>query len=163
MLFVGSLFGPNLDGVKWYVINVAPYVKYKTLVVDKGFETVKDELFCDNVEIIGTLEDMSEYYNGAKAVVMPILYGDGMKVKTAEGLMYGKTVIGTTEAFEEYSVKNGQEGYCVNTSEEFIDVINNKELVANSTFSRELYEKNYSLTTCTRELKNFFDQLESGV
>lgn len=37
-------------------------------------------------------------------MVMPIFSGSGMKVKTAEALMYGKFLIGTKEAFEGYEI-----------------------------------------------------------
>lgn len=146
LLFVGSLFGPNIDGIKWYVENVAQFLKYKTYVVGKGFENFRDELETENVRIIGKVDDISEYYYSSQAVVMPILYGDGMKVKTAEALMFGKTVIGTNEAFEGYDIVDGIHGYCVNTAQGFIECINSKILKRYNEDSRKLFIKNYSLS-----------------
>jgi len=37
-------------------------------------------------------------------VILPIISGSGMKTKTAEALMYGKSIIGIKEAFEGYKM-----------------------------------------------------------
>lgn len=155
MLFVGSYFGPNVDGLKWYVENVAPHVKEKLIVVGHHMERLKEKYERDNVQIIGTVDDLTPYYINAKAVVMPIQYGDGMKVKTAEALMYGKTVLGTTEAFEGYEIEEGRQGYCCNSPKEFIDKINSLSNV-NTTFnadSRQLYLEKYSLESSVNKFR----------
>ena len=74
-------------------------VNAEILIIGKGFETLKNDLECDNVKVIGTVEDVSEYFYRADFVIAPIFEGSGMKLKTAEALMYGKTIFGTTEAF----------------------------------------------------------------
>lgn len=53
---------------------------------------------------------MAEYIYNADFLIAPIFEGSGMKLKTAEALMYGKTVFGTTEAFEGYDVDYEQVG-----------------------------------------------------
>lgn len=96
LLFVGALFGPNISALRWYKDNIAPYVHICLKVVGHNMEKLKNEFSgCENIEIVGTVDDLAIYYLNAKAVVMPILYGDGMKVKTAEALMYGRYLLGT--------------------------------------------------------------------
>ncbi len=49
------------------------------------------------------------YYYKHAAVILPIKYGAGMKVKTAEAMMYGRTIFASDEALEGYDGK-GIEG-----------------------------------------------------
>ena len=158
-LFVGSLFNPNLDGITWYSKEIAPFLNKKTIVVGKNFETVKDIIGENNIEVIGTVDDTSQYYYGATAVVMPIRYGDGMKVKTAEALMYGKTVVGTEEAFEGYSIVDGKEGFLANTSIEFINILNNTNFKKINLYSRELFKTRYSLESSEKLIEKMIDNL----
>ena len=57
-------------------------------------------------------------------MVLPILWGDGMKVKTAEALMFGKTIFATDEALEGYMIENTENIYRCNSADEFINKIN---------------------------------------
>ncbi|NEX02305.1 Glycosyltransferase involved in cell wall bisynthesis [Pseudobutyrivibrio sp. NOR37] len=127
LLFLGSNFGPNRDGIKWFIENVMPHLSgYILDVVGKGFEELKDSYAgYSNVNIIGTVDNPSDYYYTHNIVVMPILYGAGMKVKTAEAMMHGNTIIATDEALEGYEV-DGIEGiYRCNTVEQFVSTIEN--------------------------------------
>lgn len=124
LLFVGSLFPPNYDGIKWFIENVMDELKeYKLVVVGRGFENVAKELERKNVEIIGSVENLQEYYYEYPVLVMPILYGAGMKVKTAEALMYGKTIIGSKEALEGYNTSAVEGIYECNSKNEYLGTI----------------------------------------
>ena len=48
-----------------------------------------------------------------------------MKVKTAEALMFGKPIIGTDEALEGYDVERQRSVFRCNSSQDFINAINN--------------------------------------
>lgn len=110
LLFVGSLFMPNLMGIKWFVKNVMPKLEnYQLCIVGKDMELKRDELSGKNIDVVGTAEVLEDYYYRADAVVIPIFYGDGMKVKTAEAMMYGKTIFATSEALEGYDIGNAAE------------------------------------------------------
>ncbi|MBL8968457.1 MAG: glycosyltransferase [Spirochaetaceae bacterium] len=102
MLFAGSAFPPNLEGVRWFVREVMPLVTGRLVVVGRGFEEHRKELESDRVTVAGTVPDTAPYYAVADCVISPIFWGSGIKVKTAEAFMQGKTVVGTAEAFEGY-------------------------------------------------------------
>lgn len=157
ILFVGADFGPNIDGVRWITQNVMPNVKTRLLIVGKGMEKYRNELNCENVDVVGTVDDLEKYYYEARAVVMPIRYGDGMKVKTAEALMYGKTLIGTTEAFEGYDITDGVEGYYCNSKEEFIYHINNLVGDGFNNESRKLFLNKYDINKSIDNYRNMFE------
>lgn len=124
LIFIGSCFMPNYQGIKWFVENVMLKLKgYELIIVGRGFENKRNELEKDNVKVIGSVENLDKYYYSYCSVVMPILYGDGMKVKTAEAMMYGMNIFATSEALEGYQVENVGGIYRCDTADEFVDSI----------------------------------------
>lgn len=126
ILFVGSYFEPNIQGIRWFIKNVLPCIKGKIRleIVGKDMERLKGEWQSSLVEVIGTVDMTDSYYYHADLVVIPIPYGSGMKTKTAEAMMYGKYVIATKEALEGYDVEGLQYVKECNTDKEFIKEIN---------------------------------------
>lgn len=124
LLFIGSNFPPNLDGIKWFIREVLPLLPgYRLNIVGKGFEDERTALQSEAVTVTGTVDDLASYYYRYPGLVMPIQYGDGMKVKTAEAMMYGRTIFATDEALEGYDA-DGVEGiYRCNTAAEFAAAI----------------------------------------
>ena len=95
----------------------------KLYIVGKGIKECCGELAADNVFVVGEADDLREYYYSADAIVMPITYGGGMKVKTAEALMYGKRIFATSEALAGYE-RNVRYMNCCDTADDFIGAIN---------------------------------------
>lgn len=123
LLFVGSYFSPNVEGIKWFIQNVMPYVNKKLIIAGKGMERLK-YLETANVKVVGTVNDLDNLYIKSEAVVMPIFSGGGMKVKTAEAMMYGKKIFATDEALNGYDISNLNCIFRCNTAEEFCENIN---------------------------------------
>ena len=95
-LFLGSYFAPNNEGLLWFVRNVLPHVEINFKVVGKGMEKIKEEEpIMHDVEVIGSVPDLTPYINEADIMILPIFKGSGMKVKTCESLMFGKNILGT--------------------------------------------------------------------
>lgn len=157
LLFVGSLFPPNYDGIKWFVDNVMIQLPdIKLTIVGKNFEIKKEQLEKDNVTVVGTVDNLSDYYYTYPVIVMPIQYGAGMKVKTAEALMYGKTIIATDEALEEYDIGETKGIHRCNTASEFVNAILSvfKDLDENET--RSVFLKKYEFSVAQQK---YGDQL----
>ena len=131
------------------------------MIIGKGFETLKNDLECDNVKVIGTVEDVSEYFYRADFVIAPIFEGSGMKLKTAEALMYGKTIFGTTEAFSGYALDFDRVGGLCNTAREFIDKINGYPYPQRrfNEESRKIYEQNYSMEHSRHLFRMIFEKI----
>ena len=164
LLFIGSLFQPNVDGIKWFVRSVMPEIpEYHLQVVGKGLENQKDILKADNVDVIGTVDNLDEYYYDADAVVIPIFYGDGMKVKTAEALMYGKYIFASDEPLVGYDTKNTDGVYRCNTAREFVESIqkhfskNNVPKI--SELNRRLFLEKYESSVSREKLKELIDSI----
>lgn len=156
-LFIGSNFAPNNEGLLWFVKNVLPHVDIGFKVVGKGMESLKEEEeTLHDVEVIGSVPDLTPYLTEADLMILPIFKGSGMKVKTCESLMFGKNILGTDEAFEGYDADYDRIGGKCNTADEFIKKINAFIAAPRprfNTYSRNLYLERYSETTMLQSLK----------
>lgn len=166
LLFVGRLFRPNYEGLAWFLKEVMPKLDQLDLfIVGKGLESKKNVLEKANVHVIGAVDDLTPYYLEADAMILPIFYGDGMKVKTAEAIMYGKTIFATDEALEGYEVENTQYIYCCNSAESFLHSIEahfsnpqNLEMKIKENV-RELFMNKYNSKTVSKEFYAFLDSI----
>lgn len=159
LLFIGTMFSPNYDGIKWFAENVMTELKdYHLIIVGKDFEQKKDELENVNVHVVGTVESLEKYYYSENIMVMPIFYGDGMKIKTAEAMMYGKIILASDEALEGYEVTDVQGIYRCNTKEDYIKTIKQIEGKENyySETVRQLYLRKYCLNNQIAWCKDLF-------
>lgn len=149
ILFVGVAgFTPNMQGIQFFIKNVLPELDVELNIVGKNMENYKELLENEKVNIIGTVDALDDYYLCADIVIAPIFLGGGMKVKTAEALMYGKTIFGTTEAFEGYELNYDKVGGLCNTADEFIEKINkyikNYNGLKENKYSKDIFMEKYS-------------------
>ena len=168
ILFVGALYKPNLDGLRWFVDNVFLKLdnKYTLLVVGRGLENIiSDYQDIKNMKIIGGVEQLAPYYNNADIVIAPLFSGGGMKQKTAEALAYGKTFVGTMESMqgyeEELEIKENQHSivFSCDKPEEQIKVFEYIEKNVLYGFHKDLnaaYKKKYSSQALERVLKKIY-------
>lgn len=170
LLFVGvANFIPNISGLEFFIQNVLPAINVKLFVVGKGMEKYRKDFEKANekIKVIGTVENIEEYYLKADAVVAPIFIGGGMKVKTGEALMYGKSIFGTIEAFQGYEIDYEKIGGVCNTAEEFIEKINNyirywknNGRPKMNNYANEIFIKKYSYNFSIKKFKKLFDELK---
>lgn len=160
ILFVGAYYLPNVVGIKWFIDNVMENINAKLIIVGKGMEALREEINVDNVEVHGFVKDLDSYYYDADLVVAPIFDGGGMKVKIAEALMYGKTIVGTTEAFEGYDIDIEKIGYKCDDKNTFIEsiekFISDKNLNKYNEFSRKEFLEKYEYENCLNKMKSIF-------
>lgn len=107
VLFVGSPFYANLRAVKVIVEEIAPAlpeVEFQVAGIARAQGPAK--VPC-NLRLLGHVPDLVETYCAAHAVILPIYYGAGVKVKVAEALLHGKPVLATPLALRGFEVKAG--------------------------------------------------------
>lgn len=153
-LFVGSYFFGNVQGIKWFCNNVLPLTNIHLIIVGSKMENLKSEIDeSEKVTIYNYVPDLTSYYENADFVILPVLSGSGMKVKTAEALLYGKFIIGTSEALCGYEVNDKIAIKC-DTVDEFVNAIKsyNSPYKFNK-YSRSLYEEKYSFDTSLQLFK----------
>lgn len=145
VLFVGSYFPGNINGLMWFCENVIPYIDIHLTIVGAGMEKLSMELNDkDKISIYSNVPNITPYYEHADIIALPIKSGGGMKVKTAEALKYGKFIIGTPESLEGYDINDNIAIIC-NTAKDFIEAFRNLKFYRKySIKSRELFKKKYS-------------------
>ena len=158
-LFMGSYFPANVEGIVWFLRNVAPKADIAIRIVGKGMSKLKAEEpeLLKSIEVVSDAPDLTPYLLWADAMILPIFSGSGMKVKTCESLMYGKNIIGTDEAFEGYEIEDGISGWRCNTAEEFILCINDFMKNPRSHYNaaaRQLYCEKYSEDAIENQISN---------
>lgn len=155
-LLFGASNTANNNGYKWFIENVSPYINCKTVIAGKGYDQFVN-WSNEKVQVIGFVEDIAQLYANAECVAIPLFSGGGMKIKTLEGLMYGKTIFGTDEAFEGFDIKINTISVRCNNKNDFISNINNF-LIHPEPFNnnaRKLYLEKYNY--CTSE--NVFSKI----
>lgn len=149
-LFVGIAFFANIEAIKWFKNKVLPFIPGELIIVGKGMDDFQTELSSERVRVEGYVENLSQYYYNATFVISPILSGGGMKTKIAEALMYGKTIIGSKEAFEGF-IQEPKSMYICNTSKNYIETINKliaeKKIAPYNKISRDLFKSNYNINS----------------
>lgn len=155
-LFVGGNFYANREGIAWFVKHVARNIDIKVCVVGVGMENIRSELeIPGRVEVIGPVDNLSDWYRRSLFVIAPIFDGSGMKTKVAEALMHGKKVVGSPEAFSGYEDIAESAGWLCKNADEFVLAIQAALLTINVAFDpllREIYERRYSLPAATARL-----------
>ena len=162
LLFVGSNYLPNIVGIKWFCNKVMPSIDATLYIVGREMKEYCGELETDNVVVLGEVDDLREYYFSADAVVMPITYGGGMKVKTAEALMYGKRIFATSEALAGY-IRIEKYMSCCDLAEDFISAINHyfQEEIVQKEFKsvRKIFQMHYDTAVYYDSIKKMLNDL----
>ena len=98
LLFVGTSYAANIDGVKYFIERVLPIVRerfpdVRLQVAGTVCKALKADL--PGVELLGVVESLDEAYRRADIVVNPVLTGTGLKTKTVEALGHAKALVTT--------------------------------------------------------------------
>lgn len=111
---IGSMeWLPNKQGVEWFLVKVWPLVRAKNLDVsfhfagknlDKNWRHDPENGIYNHGEVANAAEFMSE--NGA--MIVPLLSGSGIRIKTIEAMSIGKPVISTTTGAAGLDVEHGK-------------------------------------------------------
>ena len=96
LLFVGSKYYPNLEGIRWFYKNVIPGLnnKIQINIVGRGTEILRSEMDDSRVHVLGTVDDVFQYLYDADIFIAPLFSGGGMKTKSIEAISLGKCFVG---------------------------------------------------------------------
>ena len=102
--FIGSANPINVKNLESfldeYLTLYSNYADQITFVVGGKVCNVLDSRFHDQVQIIGMVDDVSEFYQQIDIIVLPFEFSTGLKIKTVEALSWSKPCMGTINAFE---------------------------------------------------------------
>ena len=114
-VFVGAMFyEPNVDAVRHFAASIFPASRRtlghaRFLIVGRdpvsGVTSLQDGT---SVVVTGTVEDVAPYLQSASAVVVPLRYGSGTRIKILEAMAHRAPVISTSVGAEGLEVTSGQ-------------------------------------------------------
>ncbi len=125
LLFVGSAHPPNATGFWDMVIPALPQLRsFQRIVVAGGvshlIQTRVDQggpvyLARDRLVLFGQVSELtlSCLLSNATGILLPIPYGGGSNLKTAEALVSGLPIIGTSQAFRGFDDYAGLPGVAI--------------------------------------------------
>jgi glycosyltransferase involved in cell wall biosynthesis len=104
----------NIEGAEWFIVNVLPILQKsipeaKLLLLGKYLPKNFLDYSGKNVECVGFVENISDYYNCASLFISPLFVGSGIRIKILESLSFGVPVVATSIGAEgiELSEKDG--------------------------------------------------------
>lgn len=125
--FIGSLdWQPNLEGLNWYLKEVAPKVQSAELHI-AGRNTPIEILNLNkrkNIVVHGEVPSAQDFISNHDIMIVPLLSGSGMRVKILEGMAMGKAVITTSKGLEGISAEDGVNILVANDAKSFAEKVN---------------------------------------
>lgn len=161
LLFVGSDFFGNIDGITSFIKEALPNIDMDLWVVGNCCETLNEwinEKDYPKVKLKGFVDELSKIYREASAVICPIYSGSGMKTKTVEALKFGKFIFATKESFEGIEGDYSRIGALCDNSQEFIEAINSWKLYNRTIYNEysfNIFMKYYSDEVVFKRFKDF--------
>ncbi|WP_238568969.1 glycosyltransferase family 4 protein [Xenococcus sp. PCC 7305] len=100
--FIGSANPINVRNLESFLDQYLTICgdRKSTFIVGGKVCDALDGRFQDQVQILGKVKDVSEFYDLVDIVVLPFEFSTGLKIKTVEALSWFKPCIGTINAFE---------------------------------------------------------------
>lgn len=156
LLFIGSNFWANVEGLEFFFNKIASHIDIGVKIIGSVCDSFIGKSIPDNVELLGRVDNLDEYYANATAIISPILSGSGTKTKTIEALRYGKTIIGSEEALmgvpsDWYS----RIGYLCKSPKDYIQAINQHDRNKHNENSVLLFNKMFSSEIVSSSLRDF--------
>lgn len=155
LLYVGSMdYLPNEDAVLWFSDRVWPSIKAaipQACFVIVGRDPTPEVRALANrpgIQVTGTVPDVSPYYRGAHALVVPLRIAGGTRLKILEAMAAGVPVLSTKVGAEGLNIVSGTDLLTADTPQAFaeqaIRLLNEKNLRTSLAMqARRTVEANY--------------------
>ena len=161
-VFVGAMFyEPNVDAVRHFVASIHPRIRQtlpraRFVIVGRDpAPTVIALRDTDSIVVTGTVEDVAPYLRSASAMVVPLRYGSGTRIKILEAMAHRVPVISTSVGAEGLDVVPGQHLIVADDPGSFagacVQVATDRALGARlATEGRQLVEERYQWSQVER-------------
>jgi GT2 family glycosyltransferase/glycosyltransferase involved in cell wall biosynthesis len=124
--WVAGSGSPNVDGLQWFLREVFPRIRSRIpwtrlLVSGENPPSSIVEAAGPGVVLLGHVADLTSLYDRARAVVVPLRFGSGVKSKTIEALQYQVPTVATTIGAEGINLYGTKALSITDDSSEFAD------------------------------------------
>jgi glycosyltransferase involved in cell wall biosynthesis len=131
LLFVGTLtWEANVDGLIWFLDEIYPLVlknhpDIHFYIVGKNPDPrlVSRAQKYDSVELTGFVDELEPYFKKARAFVIPLRFGSGIKVKLLNAMYRGIPIVTTPIGTEGLEVVSGRDLFCTQSEKEQVAAI----------------------------------------
>lgn len=97
ILFLSGSNGYNINGIRWFVNEVFPYIREKfvdaKLLIGGAICGKIKDLADDGINLLGIIDDLADFYSQGDIAINPVYQGTGLKIKTFEAISYDKVTI----------------------------------------------------------------------
>ena len=127
IVFVGAMNAfQNIVAIEWFVNRIFPaimtsFVNARLYIIGKNPDEKILSLRSENIIVTGTVDRIDEYINDAHLYIIPLVFGDGVKIKTLEAFATGNIVISTSIGVEGIDFIPNHDYILANTEDEFIE------------------------------------------
>ena len=161
-LFVGRLdWLPNKEGLKWFLDNVwQEAVKEDSLlsltIIGSG-ESGWLIPYCsfESINFFGQVNDLEPFYQKAQAVVVPVFYGSGTRVKVIEAASFCRVCLGTKLGVASgLGFVAGEHYVKLESASDWLDFFasyNSKDLYEMGRNAYHLLKEDYSIENATKK------------
>jgi len=126
---IGSMeWMPNQESMKWFAEKIWPLVvkqnpKAMFYMAGKNMPTGFHAYQNENLKVVGEVADLEEFTKNKSILVVPLLSGSGLRIKTLEGMFAQKAIISTTTGAIGLDITNENEMLLADNSQAFADCI----------------------------------------
>jgi glycosyltransferase involved in cell wall biosynthesis len=158
---------PNIEAVDWLLNQVWNDVlkqqpQAKIILAGRGMPERIKKLASENIIVIDTIKDSTEFYNSYDIMLVPLWSGSGLRIKLVEGLAYGKAIITTSIGAEGIPYSTNKDLLIADTNTEFtkaiITLLSNLALKEDLQKSaRTLAENHFNYKIIAKNLITFYN------
>jgi len=125
LLFVGSANQINVDALSWFVEKVFPTVRQEMPGIELEVAGACANSFhtSEGVVLTGPVSDLAPLYRRATAVINPVRFGTGLKIKSIEALANELPLITTRAGASGLEAWQGRAFIVADTAGEFTEAI----------------------------------------
>lgn len=105
LLYIAADNKLNYDGITYFIDNI--FVRLKTFIPEielnvagKICNSLKKYVGYEGVNLVGYVDSFTSFYSSADIAINPTRRGSGLKIKTVEGISYGKIMLTSTHSSE---------------------------------------------------------------
>jgi glycosyltransferase involved in cell wall biosynthesis len=174
VVFFGHLsYFPNIDGVTYFVQEIWPRIaevhpKARLKIIGgQAPPSVLEFARPGAVEFTGFVSDLRPHLAAAAAVVVPLRFGGGTRLKIVEAMAMGKAIVSTTLGAEGIEAVAERDVLVEDRPAAFADAVN--RLLAEPSFAarvgqsaRQLVEQRYGWNAAARTLERFYREILDG-
>jgi GT2 family glycosyltransferase len=117
---------PNVDAVFYFVKEIFPLLRkaepgIRFLIAGSRAPEEIRALACEDIEVLGMVEDLRELFDRARVFVCPLRAGAGVKGKVASSMSYGLPVVSTDIGVEGAGLDHETHVLVANGADEFAE------------------------------------------